>query len=1101
MQNIPVLKSKLIMPQLASSFIMSERIESLCRSMYEHSVVSVTAPAGYGKTTLIIAALNMYEPGSRICWYRLEQEDREPAVFYNHLLETLFPAGEEEGAQARHRLARCGDIQAPHHYLNAAVCQELWAFAQRHPGLRTFLVLDDFQQAKDIPEIIALIQYLINNLPENCSIIVSSRSETDAITVKQKLEKSIREINSGDLSFSEEELKTLFIRMNGSKINKEQLHEIMVNTEGWVAGIIILCQAFSTGHAGKDGAIGEKSGQKDFLFKYFAIEVLKAVDPGLMLFLVKSALLREFTAAEAGALLNMDQVPRVLELCEKKGLFIQKIVGQVTTYRFHGLFREVLLQMQPEYLTLEEIDHCHHKAAAYYTANGAVDRAIEHFLACGGHVQAAELILRESARLDPFQSIEQLRAWLRFLSEDAAKNNAIIFYIKNHIRSEGEEYANMDLPESMDDQDIAAHMKTLIIFSYFYVSRNDVGNIVNTLNQVPSHLKHTRNPELKGNLAVFDLMKAFWEERFARGLVLSKKVDSLGLDPDWEWMRLAYSGKLHFLRGDLESAGGFIKRALDMDLIRENEMIRSIALMLYAHVLYLKQDRAAFSLIKTELTAIGEKYHFDLVLGYGKRLAALDSYGRHDQAAALELLDSSTQHFERLGNRAMVLYNQLSRCLWLSGETGARQALAEAKKAYKELRSYRPGFCILDIGQSILGALAREAGDYAYAHRLLSASIENSRAKKTRQILCGAYLHLAQLYYDSGDQANGQSILQQAFHIAARNRYFTFWDLHLPTLVEMSARCLQSNLYRQYVLELMTRYFGEEAAGFFQSHIAGSGEADLKDACRAFISLYGSEAAAFSSRVYVRLLGSFSITVNGRLIPGDSWKTKKIEGILKYLLLNRDRLVSRERLMGLFWPESDKKSASISLRAALYELRKVLKRYGVPLEGPEALIHERSGGLTIPSGRMLGVDRDEFLSLGQKLKNLPSGPSAKIQRIGLLERMTGLYRGHLFEDDLYEDWIFSTREELKSMYMKSALSLAGIYAEAKENEKAEKLLLKALALDPYSEEACLGLLNLYMATRQKNRAINLYAAFEDRVKKDLDTQPDAKLASVVQDIL
>jgi LuxR family maltose regulon positive regulatory protein len=166
------------MPQLTSSFIMSERIKKLCKAMHNRSAVMITAPAGYGKTSLMVASLHTYGPDCRICWYRLEPEDSDLALFYAHFIEALFPAGEELWNDSRNTLADCGDIQSRHQYLNAVICQELWAFHNHHEKIKTFIVLDDFQLVKDSTEITSSIQYLINNLPDNCTFFISSRSET-----------------------------------------------------------------------------------------------------------------------------------------------------------------------------------------------------------------------------------------------------------------------------------------------------------------------------------------------------------------------------------------------------------------------------------------------------------------------------------------------------------------------------------------------------------------------------------------------------------------------------------------------------------------------------------------------------------------------------------------------------------------------------------------------------------------------------------------------------------------------------------------------------------------------------------------------------------
>lgn len=102
-------------------------------------------------------------------------------------------------------------------------------------------------------------------------------------------------------------------------------------------------------------------------------------------------------ADEAISIFEEENAPRLLEKCEQKGLFIQKILGEATTYRFHSLFREALQQIQPQYLSPEEVKNYHLKAAAYAIDHRIFDRAIEHFIICGNVESAVELVARESA--------------------------------------------------------------------------------------------------------------------------------------------------------------------------------------------------------------------------------------------------------------------------------------------------------------------------------------------------------------------------------------------------------------------------------------------------------------------------------------------------------------------------------------------------------------------------------------------------------------------------------------------------------------------------------------------------------------------------------
>jgi two-component SAPR family response regulator len=148
---------------------------------------------------------------------------------------------------------------------------------------------------------------------------------------------------------------------------------------------------------------------------------------------------------------------------------------------------------------------------------------------------------------------------------------------------------------------------------------------------------------------------------------------------------------------------------------------------------------------------------------------------------------------------------------------------------------------------------------------------------------------------------------------------------------------------------------------------------------------------------------------------------------------------------------------------------------------------------------MLVVDIDLFLSYFNELKKLSPTISDPDQKATILERMVALYQGDLLEDELYEDWAFAEREELRSIYFGAVMELANIYIMGGDNGKAEKLLLRILDMDQYNEEACLCLLRLYMTTNQKGRAVKLYSKFADRFEKELNIRPDDKLSAVIHE--
>lgn len=1107
MQGIPIVKSKITMPQLPGSVVISERIKKLAKEIYHKHAVIITAPSGYGKTTLMMAALDpCRESKCRTSWYRLEPEDRDLAVFYAYLIEALFPGEDEIWRETRATLEKIADYQSQYRYINALICQELWSFCNKHHNIKTFIVFDDFQNVKDTPEIAESIAYFINNLPANCVVLVSSRQAADILTEKQKLEKNIMEIRQADLCFVENEISELLKKTYKINTGKKLLQKIMTNTEGWIAGVIMVCQVMSEVGITETGSLLEKPWPKTKLFSYIAAEVLKTVDAGMLQFLVKAAILQDFTVQEIEEILGIKNAAQLLGQCEKKGLFIQKIIRDNITYRFHSLFRDTLLELQHEYYGNEEIKDLNLNAAAYYIEHKLFDRAIEHFIACGDLNSAVQLITKESTALITFQAVEQLRLWFNLLPEDVVEENPTLLYLKSFTYHQGKNPQTIILMEKAlqkyrEQNNINMQLLSLGMLTNYYIIANKINRALELISQALAILKPVKNSGDNYKLVwrVFLFLRFICEEKLSRAFIFAKHLKDREMPEDWKWVVLAYSCSVGYHIGELNFAENVIKDLFNLNLVKRAELFRGYALTLYARMLYLKNDPAAFAALENEQRTIGEKYDFNFMLGFGKIASAYLKYARHDLDNAVDLLDASIYHFEQYGNTIIASVNKLCCLLWLSRRKSPQELLPEAENTLRVLVTQRPGFCLQEIGRSMFGAIARECGEYVLAEKNLLASAESSAKKGAKQILCGLYLHLARLYFDTGEKAKAVDYLHKAFALAAKNGYTMFWDIHLPTLTEMAVRGLKTGIYAEYAGQLLEKYYKPEAVLYIKRNLHLPDDGAIRDFTEKILLRYGAAGSTdFSYTIDIRLFGRFEIAVNGAAIADDEWKTKKIKGILEYLVLHKGRVVTRDQLMELFWPEADKKSAAMSLRAALYELKKVLAKYGVKNEGSAQFIHERAGSLEIRPNNMLFIDIDEFLQLYHEYKNRCKNKSGKKQVQALLERMNALYTGDLLDDEVYWDWTFVDREELKSVYLETVMALASLYIAEKESKMAEKLLLKVLSVDQYNEEACLMLLNLYVSANQRSRAVKLYNSFARRLENDLNVKPNESLQSVVK---
>ncbi|MEQ8174591.1 MAG: BTAD domain-containing putative transcriptional regulator [Syntrophomonadaceae bacterium] len=1098
MESIPLIRSKIHMPQMPESMIISDRIRNQAGRICDHQLVVITAPAGYGKTTLLAYALSSRQnQDSRICWYRLDRGDGQLAIFNSYLVEMLFPAEEGTGQQIRKYFSDCEDILTRYQYLNALLCQELWSVYNNCPHQHTCIVFDDFHEVMESNEIKATIEFFIDNLPDCYTILIASRCETGILTGKRRLQKSFLELNSGDLCFSEEELDSLIRKRCRINPDAGLLKKIILQTEGWPAGTVLACQRLDKMHDQEALSFLDQPEHKEPLFRYIAQEVLEKLAQELIQLLVKMALLDDFTLVEAAGFLGDEQAKNLLDECEHRGLFIQKTFGDNTTYRFHSLFREALLRISKQYLSSEEISAFHLQAAAYYIEHRVFDRAIKHFIASGNEQAAVELAAGKSAPVIAREAVEELRCWLELLPESLIESSAYLLYFKSKATYQtGMREAHGLLKQALamfqQNDDVVMQINTWTAIGHLHVLCHDATGCIEVCRQVLSLCEQATDQPMEELRMLADLVKAFWEENLHDWDNQAQRIQVLPLVDDWRWMALTSLGIGFSMLGSLQQALSYVDQALECSIAKKSLALRNDALVFKGIILYLQDEREALPAIIDELVNNGQKHNYHFINGFGCWLAALNSYREHDLEYAIKHLNNCRIQFDRSDNTAMTSISTLLNCLWRCHIDDPSKWLAESARALKTLQVKPSGWFLQEIGLSLAGAVAREAGEFKKAERRLKSAVKRSQDKGIKQILASALLHLAQLYYDTDSREQGRECLQQALELARENRYMAFWDLYYPTLVEMALWSFKDGVCTDYALALIARHFGQQAAEHLQKRAFLARDEGIKDLTASFINRFGCGSDLQPALFTIKLLGMFNIAVNGVAIPAREWKTKKILGIFKYLAVNRGKAVPRDRLMEVFWPDAKKKQASTSLATALYELKKVLKKYGMTARGNDMLFDENRDSLELCLGTHLHVDVDAFMACTDKINRL-SFQAAWDEKRALLEEAVRLYQGNFLEGDQLENWTFVEREELKSLYLSAAMNLAQIYLREKETAKAEVLLLRLLALDPYHEEACLNLLNLYLALNQRARAVKLLTGFIRRFQEDLGLQPDKRL--------
>ncbi|HYE68717.1 MAG TPA: BTAD domain-containing putative transcriptional regulator, partial [Anaerovoracaceae bacterium] len=251
--------------------------------------------------------------------------------------------------------------------------------------------------------------------------------------------------------------------------------------------------------------------------------------------------------------------------------------------------------------------------------------------------------------------------------------------------------------------------------------------------------------------------------------------------------------------------------------------------------------------------------------------------------------------------------------------------------------------------------------------------------------------------------------------------------------------------------------------------------------------------------VQAALFGTPEIKVNGISIPDTEWKTKKVKAFFEYLLFQSGNTVSKEVLAELLWPGADSKSSAASQRTALYYLRKTLSKYHVEVTGINAFIQETPDGLKIRKDNVLELDLLDFLRLYKEWTMMEKQMSQNEQKLAdVLKSMVQIYKGDLMESGDFGDLIFHERERLKSIFMEACQKLSTISVRNGDFRLAEDILRRAVAAEPYDENICLELLELYMLQGRKSKAIKLYYSFKKRLEQELGIRIDRRLTEAIR---
>lgn len=405
--------------------------EWLKRDLKTTRLVLLSAPAGYGKTTLL-TALPKFMPEIRLAWFSLDSDDNDPARFLLGLVnafEVIEPGllrFAEDQLSGVNNLLSGSDLNE----ISKQLINVLLNRMVDDPPPPFMLVLDDFHLIEN-EDILTLVNYLIDHLPEQVQLGMTSRSTPALALHKLRARRQILEFGPTHLRFSPEEINQFLQEQIGVKPDQAELSRIVQKTEGWPAGLALLTSRLYMLQNKEERALFYKQLNQinQFTFPYLADEVLSTLPESLRTFLYRTAILKELTPDVCTALTDLSEAEDILQSLHKRNLFIN-LIGkneeEQPVYRYHALFAE-FLQYEFKKRNPQQFLAAHLKAAAI---TEDPEQIIYHYLSAESWKEAANVIENVGERLIERGLQGTLLNWIQRLPTEIINVKPHLLYLQ-----------------------------------------------------------------------------------------------------------------------------------------------------------------------------------------------------------------------------------------------------------------------------------------------------------------------------------------------------------------------------------------------------------------------------------------------------------------------------------------------------------------------------------------------------------------------------------------------------------------------------------------------------------------------------------------------
>jgi len=1051
--------AKLTRPKLYDA-LARPRLFELLDEAAARPIVWICAPPGAGKSTLVASWLEARK--LRHVWYQVDVGDADPATYVHYMrIAAQHVAGKAAAALPLYT----SELQ-----------QNLARFARGF--FRDFfsvlpspcvVVLDNFHEARTTSEHRAALAQGMEEIPDGFTVVVMSRTEPPPEFARLIANRRIARIDEAELRCTAQESEAI---LGGARLDAPALERIQRQSDGWVAALVLLREHLSRHGAAVDTLLAEG---KETIFQYFAGEIFNSAQPANQRALMLTAIPPSFTQADAEALTGRDDVARLLEYLYRRHLFTDRRRGAETTYHYHALFREFLLEEMRARLAADEQRAAHKRAAELLAARGQVSDALALYREAG-EWEAMHALIRANAldwaRQGRAQAVSD---WIGALPQAMRDGDPWLEYwfgrawifIDPKRGRPALERAHAAFKAAGDLRGQALALSTIVSGCYYewanFAPLDRWLPEFDRLFEPGASLDAESDLRAHAALLIVLLFRKPHDPRLAP--CADRLHELLAGDFDVNVHVMAASTLFNYVnwRTNGEMAPRLVAHMAPV--VERPDVTPLMQVWWRTHLSfwhYLNGRYGESAKVIAEARAVAERYGLEAYLFEIDHAEVTALISKGDLAAAKAQLDTMERRLAPSRRMDWAYFHYLRSLL--AQRTGqAAAAVREAEKAV---------------------ALAEENG-------LPSLQMPHFHAR------------LAHAKLAAGDNAGGLAALDRAIALSPDDERSTFE--HTRELVEIGFAIDSGDVdaatarlatvlagYRARGQTVFLRNRPDLAARLLDFALEHGIETDF---ARTLIESNAFEAPpdagpAWPFRLRVRMLGGFELIRDGQPLRFSGKAQQRPLDLLKLLVALGGNEVDSQLLTTSLWPDADGAAAKTSFDTTLFRLRKLVDVDDALVLAAGKLTLARTLAWTDVSALDAAIAAAQRVADGES--DLPASQAAR--------RLVEAYPGPLLGAD-EEPWIAKPRDALRARFVRTLLRLGERLEREGDWTTAIDVYRRGLEADNLAESFYRGLMRALAATGDQAEAINAFRRCRELLSIVLGVKPSPETERLHQEIV